>query len=104
MPHGKAFTEFKDLSGGEQTIALLAFVFTIGQHAGVPFFLLDEVDAALDRVHVEKLARFIDEAKQQFIVVSLKPQLFQQSDALIGVYRERDGPNNSSKILTYRLK
>lgn len=89
------------LSGGEKTMAALALLFAIHSYQPSPFFVLDEVDAALDNTNVARIANYIhDHAApgMQFIVISLKTGLFQSSEALVGVYR--DQVENSSKSLT----
>lgn len=66
-----------------------------------PFFVLDEVDAALDNTNVAKVAKYIQSQSSnefQFIVISLKCSLYEKSDSLIGVHRDQDV--NSSRILT----
>lgn len=100
MPPLKRFTEFENLSGGERSIALLSFIFALNKYRPAPLYILDEVDAALDRHNMEKLASYILASSDQFLVVTLKHKVFQYSDALIGVYK---CPNeNRSKILSYR--
>lgn len=89
------------LSGGEKTMAALALLFAIHSYQPSPFFVLDEVDAALDNTNVARIANYIhDHAApgMQFIVISLKTGLFQNSEALVGIYR--DQAENSSKSLT----
>lgn len=89
------------LSGGEKTMAALALLFAIHSYQPSPFFVLDEVDAALDNTNVARIANYIhDHAApgMQFIVISLKTGLFQNSEALVGIYR--DQVENSSKSLT----
>ena len=55
----KRYREMEMLSGGEKTIAALALLFAIHSYRASPFFVLDEVDAALDKSNVEKMARFV---------------------------------------------
>jgi structural maintenance of chromosome 1 len=101
MPPLKRFRDMEHLSGGEKTMAALALLFAIHSYSPSPFFVLDEVDAALDNANVEKIKKYImDHAGpgMQFIVISLKTALFQDSESLIGVYRDQDV--NSSKTLT----
>ncbi|KAG7797136.1 hypothetical protein KL929_002842 [Ogataea haglerorum] len=105
MPPMKRFRDMELLSGGEKTVAALALLFTIHSHHPSPFFVLDEVDAALDNANVNKIANYI--AKNagpdfQFIVISLKNGLFERSDALVGIYREQK--LNTSKTLTLDLR
>ena len=101
MPPLKRFRDMEHLSGGEKTMAALALLFAVHSYQPSPFFVLDEVDAALDNANVGKIANYIREHAQpgmQFIVISLKTGLFQQSEALVGIYRDQGG--NSSRTLT----
>lgn len=101
MPPLKRFRDMEHLSGGEKTMAALALLFAIHSYQPSPFFVLDEVDAALDNTNVARIANYIhDHAApgMQFIVISLKTGLFQNSEALVGIYR--DQVENSSKSLT----
>lgn len=82
-------------------MAALALLFAIHSYQPSPFFVLDEVDAALDNTNVARIANYIhDHAApgMQFIVISLKTGLFQNSEALVGIFR--DQAENSSKSLT----
>lgn len=86
---GKRFRQMDNLSGGEKTVAALALLFAIRSFNPSPFFVLDEVDAALDNTNIGKVANYIkDQSRKglQCIVISLKEEFFQHSDALIGVY------------------
>lgn len=101
MPPLKRFRDMEHLSGGEKTMAALALLFAIHSYSPSPFFVLDEVDAALDNANVEKIKKYIREHAgpgMQFIVISLKTGLFQDSESLVGVYRDQDV--NSSRTLT----
>ncbi|KAI5287842.1 Structural maintenance of chromosomes protein 1, partial [Ascosphaera aggregata] len=101
MPPLKRFRDMEHLSGGEKTMAALALLFAIHSYQPSPFFVLDEVDAALDNANVSKIANYISDHAapgMQFIVISLKTGLFQNSEALVGIYRDQDA--NSSKSLT----
>ena len=102
MPPQKRFRDMDALSGGEKTMAALALLFAIHSFQPAPFFVLDEVDAALDNANVAKIANYIRarsrEGHDQFVVISLKNAFFQQSDSLIGVYRP-----GSSKTLSLKL-
>lgn len=105
MPPMKRFRDMEQLSGGEKTVAALALLFAVHSYQPSPFFVLDEVDAALDNVNLGRVARYINEhagPNFQFIVISLKNQLFENSDALVGIYRERE--LNTSKTLTVDLR
>lgn len=105
MPPLKRFRDMEHLSGGEKTIAALALLFAIHSYQPSPFFVLDEVDAALDNANVEKIKKYIREHAgpgMQFIVISLKTGLFQDSESLVGVYRDQEV--NSSKTLTLDVR
>jgi len=105
MPPLKRFRDMEHLSGGEKTMAALALLFAIHSYQPSPFFVLDEVDAALDNANVEKIKNYIREHSgpgMQFIVISLKAGLFQDSESLVGIYRDQDV--NSSKSLTLDLR
>uniref|UniRef100_A0AAY4CCY7 Structural maintenance of chromosomes protein n=1 Tax=Denticeps clupeoides TaxID=299321 RepID=A0AAY4CCY7_9TELE len=88
---GKRFMAMDNLSGGEKTIAALALVFAIHSFRPAPFFVLDEVDAALDNSNIGKVTGFIREQSTQnvqVIVISLKEEFYSRSDVLLGVYSE----------------
>lgn len=82
-------------------MAALALLFAIHSYQPSPFFVLDEVDAALDNTNVARIANYIQDHAapgMQFIVISLKTGLFQNSEALVGIFRDQS--ENSSKSLT----
>ncbi|BFZ56762.1 Structural maintenance of chromosomes protein 1 [Savitreella phatthalungensis] len=104
MPPMKRFRDMDQLSGGEKTMAALALLFAVHNYSPSPFFVLDEVDAALDNANVERIANYIQANagdKLQFLVISLKNKLFHKSDGLVGIYR--DSAMNSSRSLTVDL-
>ncbi|KAH9608863.1 hypothetical protein KSS87_002352 [Heliosperma pusillum] len=105
MPPTKRFRDMEQLSGGEKTVAALALLFAIHSFKPSPFFILDEVDAALDNLNVAKVAGFIRSkscggARQiqdadggcgfQSIVISLKDSFYDKAEALVGVYRDSE--------------
>ncbi|CAN3372430.1 hypothetical protein DIURU_002491 [Diutina rugosa] len=105
MPPMKRFKDMELLSGGEKTMAALALVFAIQSWRPAPFFVLDEIDAALDNENVGRIAKYIREhagVDVQFIVISLKPQFYDKSEALVGIYREQEV--HSSKTATIDLR
>lgn len=116
MPPTKRFRDMEQLSGGEKTVAALALLFAIHSFRPSPFFVLDEVDAALDNLNVAKVAAFIraksrdeaighdNESKGvgfQSVVISLKDSFYDKADALVGVYR--DSERSCSRTLTFDL-
>lgn len=102
-PPLKRFMPMELLSGGERTMASLAFLFSVHAICPTPFFVLDEVDAALDAGNVEKLARYLrhNASNCQFIVVSHKDQLYYTADVLLGITNER---KDESQILSLDLR
>ncbi|EXJ86379.1 structural maintenance-chromosome 1 [Capronia epimyces CBS 606.96] len=105
MPPTKRFRDMEHLSGGEKTMAALALLFAIHSYQPSPFFVLDEVDAALDNANVGKLVNYVRNHAgpgMQFIVISLKTGFFQGSETLVGVYRDQSA--NSSKVLTLDVR
>lgn len=103
-PPMKRFMTMELLSGGERTMAALALLFAINAVSPTPFFVLDEVDAALDIGNVIKLGNYLRSHCHscQFIVVSLKEQLYHLADGLVGIYKDRS--NESSGTLTLDLR
>lgn len=84
---GKRFQPMSNLSGGEKTIAALALLFAIHSYQPAPFFVLDEIDAALDNTNIGKVATYIVAEKHnlQTIVISLKEEFYGHADALVGI-------------------
>lgn len=103
MPPTKRFRDMDQLSGGERTVAALALLFACHDFQPSPFFILDEVDAALDSGNVAKVSAYVQSRapELQTIVISHKDVLFEKADALVGIYR--DDAINSSRILTLDL-
>lgn len=116
MPPTKRFRDMEQLSGGEKTVAALALLFSIHSFRPSPFFILDEVDAALDNLNVAKVAGFIrskscEGARTnqdadagsgfQSIVISLKDSFYDKAEALVGVYR--DSERGCSSTLSFDL-
>jgi chromosome segregation protein len=89
-------------SGGERSVAAVAFIFALKDFTPAAFYILDEIDAHLDAFHVSKLADLLleESAKTQFIVLTLKPEMVDKAQKVYGVY-ERNGVSNviSAKFL-----
>jgi structural maintenance of chromosome 1 len=103
MPPTKRFRDMDQLSGGERTVAALALLFAIHDYKPSPFFILDEVDAALDSANVSRVSSYVQAraADLQTIVITLKDAFFEKADALVGIYR--DSSVNASRLLTLDL-
>ncbi|MEM2936564.1 MAG: hypothetical protein QW231_05250, partial [Candidatus Bathyarchaeia archaeon] len=75
-------------SGGERSVAAVAFIFALQDFMPAAFYLFDEVDAHLDSFHVGKLGELLmEEAKKsQFLVITLKPEIVNKAERVYGVY------------------
>ncbi|CAH3172553.1 unnamed protein product [Porites evermanni] len=103
---GKRFRPMDNLSGGEKTVAALALLFSIHSFQPAPFFVLDEIDAALDNTNINKVARYIiSETEKHFqcIVISLKEEFYTRAEALIGITAEPDKDCTVSRVFTLDL-
>jgi len=104
MPPMKRFRDMDQLSGGEKTVAALALLFAIHSFHPAPFFVLDEVDAALDNVNVSKVSNYIrsrcHEDGLQCIVISLKDTFYTKADGLVGIYRNQERESSGSLTLS----
>eukprot|EP00429_Kryptoperidinium_foliaceum_P067731 CAMPEP_0176050074 /NCGR_PEP_ID=MMETSP0120_2-20121206/24886_1 /TAXON_ID=160619 /ORGANISM="Kryptoperidinium foliaceum, Strain CCMP 1326" /LENGTH=1306 /DNA_ID=CAMNT_0017383505 /DNA_START=96 /DNA_END=4016 /DNA_ORIENTATION=+ len=104
MPPMKRFRDMEQLSGGEKTVAALALLFAIHSFHPAPFFVMDEVDAALDNVNLLKVCNYIQQRSRadcQCIVISLKDMFYERSDSLVGICK--DVGTNSSQTMTLDL-
>ena len=106
---GKRFQPMSNLSGGEKTIAALALLFAIHSYQPAPFFVLDEIDAALDNTNIGKVASYIENQKgtMNIMVISLKEEFYSRADALVGIttnpQKMRESGALVSKVITLDL-
>ncbi|MEA1904108.1 MAG: chromosome segregation protein SMC [Actinomycetota bacterium] len=98
QPLGKKVSQMTLLSGGERSLAALAFLFAIFEARPSPFYVLDEVEAALDDSNLRRFLRIVDEFRQraQLIIVTHQQQTMEAADVLYGVTME---PGGSSKAI-----
>ncbi|XP_026470043.1 structural maintenance of chromosomes protein 1A-like [Ctenocephalides felis] len=91
VPPGKRFRTMNHLSGGEKTVASLAFLFAMRSYKPSPFLLLDEVDSALDKFNSVLVADYINRCKNdvQIILISLNPEFYKSADTYIGTFLQR---------------
>ncbi|KAG5343959.1 SMC1A protein, partial [Acromyrmex heyeri] len=103
-PH-KGFQPLQYLSDGEKSMASLALLFAIQRYRQIPFFIMDEGDAALDKVNIKNVVSFIrsQETLMQFITISLHKELYRNSDALVGVTVENDVSCSNSQVFAISL-
>lgn len=98
QPLGKKLSQMSLLSGGERSLAALAFLFAVFEARPSPFYVLDEVEAALDDTNLRRFLRIVDEFRQraQLIIVTHQQQTMGAADVLYGVTME---PGGSSKAV-----
>ena len=84
---GNKFLDIKSLSGGEKTLSALALIFSIQEYAPSPFYLLDEVDAALDKFNSGLLSKLIADYSRsaQYIVISHNDNIITEAEYVYGV-------------------
>ena len=89
---GNKFLDIRSLSGGEKTMTALAFLFSIQEHEPAAFYILDEVDAALDKANSDKLAKLIRDycTKAQYLVISHNDSVIAEADTLYGVSMDQE--------------
>ena len=89
MPPKKSWKNISNLSGGEKTLSSLALVFALHLYKPTPLYVMDEIDAALDFRNVSIVANYIKERTKnaQFVVISLRNNMFELAQKLIGIYK-----------------
>jgi chromosome segregation ATPase len=101
-PAGKSTRKLQLLSGGEKSLVALAFVFAVFLARPCPFYILDEVEAALDDANIDRflqlIRRFSDRA--QFVIVTHQKRTMDAADVLYGVSMGGDGV---TKVVSRRL-
>lgn len=92
MPPKKSWRNISNLSGGEKTLSSLALVFALHNYKPTPIYIMDEIDAALDFKNVSIVANYIkDRTKDaQFIVISLRNNMFELAERLVGIYKNEN--------------
>ena len=92
-PPGKKVKRLSLLSGGERSLTAIAFLFAIFKARPSPFYVLDEVEAALDDVNLQRLLGVFDELREssQLIVVTHQRRTMEAADALYGITMRGDG-------------
>jgi structural maintenance of chromosome 4 len=88
-PPKKTWKSITQLSGGEKTLSSLSLVFALHYFKPTPLYFLDEIDAALDTRNVAIIANYIKQraTNAQFIIISLRNQMFELADWLVGIYK-----------------
>ena len=103
-PPKKSWKNISNLSGGEKTLSSLALVFALHHYKPTPLYVMDEIDAALDFRNVSIVAHYIKERTKnaQFIVISLRNNMFELADRLVGIYKT-DNCTDSVSINPFEL-
>ena len=100
-PSGKNVKKLSLLSGGERSLTALAFLFAVFRSRPSPFYVMDEVEAALDDVNLHRFLSLISEFRQeaQLLIVSHQKRTMEAGDCLLGVTMQ---PGGSSRIIVER--
>ena len=101
-PAGRNVRRLSLLSGGERSLVALAFLFAVFRSRPSPFYLMDEVEAALDDVNLQRFLGLVHEfrGEAQLIIVSHQKRTMEAADALYGVTM---APGGSSKVVSQRV-
>ncbi|NNN04160.1 MAG: AAA family ATPase, partial [Acidimicrobiaceae bacterium] len=102
-PMGRNVRRISLLSGGERSMAALAFLFAIFRSRPSPFYMMDEVEAALDDVNLQRFLNLVDEFRHeaQLLIVTHQKRTMESADALYGVTMV---PGASSKVVSQRQR
>ncbi len=102
QPMGKRISRMSMLSGGERSLAALAFLFAVFRARPSPFYVLDEVEAALDDTNLRRFLRLVGSLRDssQLVIITHQQQTMEAADILYGVTME---PGESSRVLAKRL-
>jgi len=101
-PAGKSMKRLSLLSGGEKSMTALAFLFSVFLARPCPFYILDEVEAALDDLNIDRFLTLLRKyaTRAQFIVVTHQKRTMEAADSLYGVSMGGDG---ISKVISRKL-
>ena len=101
-PSGKNVKKLSLLSGGERSLTALAYLFAVFRSRPSPFYVMDEVEAALDDVNLHRFLGLLHEFRQeaQLLVVSHQKRTMEAGDSLLGITMQ---PGGSSKVVTERV-
>jgi chromosome segregation protein len=101
-PAGKATRRLSLLSGGEKALVALAFVFAVFLARPSPFYILDEVEAALDDANIDRFLQLVRRfaGRAQFVIVTHQKRTMDAADVLYGVSMGKGGV---TKVVSRRL-
>ena len=103
QPRGKRITKMMLMSGGEKSLTALALLFAVYRIRATPFYILDEVEAALDDSNLRRLASYIDSLRDrtQLIMITHQRRTMEMADVLFGVSMQADGV---TKVISQKLE
>jgi chromosome segregation protein len=101
-PPGKNVKKLSLLSGGERSLTALAYLFAVFRSRPSPFYVMDEVEAALDDVNLHRFLALVHEFRQeaQLLIVSHQKRTMEAGDSLLGVTMQ---PGGSSRVVVERV-
>jgi chromosome segregation protein len=102
-PAGKNIKKMSLLSGGERSLVALAFLFALFRARPSPFYLLDEVEAALDDINLQRFIRLVKELEEraQVLIVTHQKRTMEAAGVLYGVSMSKDGV---SRVIAKRME
>lgn len=103
QPPGKKLQNISLLSGGERTLTAIALLFAILNTKSTPFCILDEIEAALDEINIERFTQYLKQVSQQtqFIIITHRKNTMEVADALYGIAMEDTAV---SKVLAVKIE
>lgn len=102
QPAGKRIAKMSLMSGGEKSLTALALLFAVYKTRSTPFYILDEVEAALDDTNLRRLSAYIDSLRSttQLIMITHQRRTMEMADVLFGVSMQADGV---TKVISQKL-
>ena len=102
QPRGKRITKLSLMSGGEKSLTALALLFAVYATRPTPFYILDEVEAALDDTNLRRLCAYLDDMRMrtQLIMITHQRRTMEMADVLYGISMQQDGV---TKVLSQKL-
>jgi len=103
QPRGKRITKMMLMSGGEKSLTALALLFAVYRIRATPFYILDEVEAALDDSNLRRLTAYLDSLRDstQLIMITHQRRTMEMADVLFGVSMQSDGV---TKVVSQKLE
>lgn len=103
QPNGKRILKMSLMSGGEQSLTAMALLFAVYKTRSTPFYILDEVEAALDDTNLRRLCAYLNSMRDdtQFIMITHQRRTMEMADVLYGISMQLDGV---TKVMSQRLE